>query len=95
MLTADGAHDAGGHGVGERAQRAADGDGVLADLECARVAHLHGGQVRALDLDDGQVREGVEADDLTVVALPVRELHRERVRVADHVRLVMTHPSGS
>ena len=82
---AHGAHDARGHRVREGPEGAADGDGALPDLERARVADLHGRQVRALDLHDGEVRERVQAMDGALVVLAVGQLDGQRVGVADHM----------
>src|SRR5450759_2815130 len=47
-------------GIGE-SEGTADGDGELADQERGRVAECGHGQIRyAIDLDDGEVRQGVE-----------------------------------
>ena len=45
----DGAHDTGGDGLAEP-ERVADGDDVVADLQCVRVGKRHGGQLRRVDL---------------------------------------------
>ena len=59
----DGRDDPAGDRVGERAERAADRDRRLADLDGRRVADRGGRQAGRLDLDDGEVGQGVDAVD--------------------------------
>ncbi len=59
-----GGDDAGGDGLGER-EGAADGEHPVADLGAVGVAELDRGQrLRRVDLDDGDVGLGVDADDV-------------------------------
>ena len=56
---------------GERqlAQRVADGDDAVADVQRIRVAEHDGGEVGRVDLQDGNVVALVVADELRVIAL--------------------------
>jgi hypothetical protein len=64
-----GGDDAGGDGLGE-GEGAADGEDPVADLGAVGVAELDGGQrLGRVDLDDGDVGLGVDADDLGGTAL--------------------------
>ena len=69
--------DAAGDRVGVGAQRAADRDDQLADLERVRVAERGGRQVRPLDLDDREVGQGVDPVDRAGEDAAVLELDLE------------------
>ena len=56
-----GGEDAGGHRVPE-AERRADGDDPLAHARGVGVGEPRGGKARSVDLDDGQIRRGIAAD---------------------------------
>ena len=59
-----GGDDAGGDGLGE-AEGTADGEDPVADLRAVGVAELDGGQgLGRVDLDDGDIGVGVDADDV-------------------------------
>ena len=75
---ADRRDDAAGDRVGERAERAADGDGLLADLDRRRVADRGGRETGRVDLDDGEVGERVDAVDGGVKGAAVLEVDRQR-----------------
>ena len=79
---AEGRDDPARDGVGERAERAADGDRLLADLDGRRVADRGGREAGRVDLDDGEVGERVDAVDRGVEGAAVLEVDRERWRVA-------------
>src|SRR5690606_30819449 len=68
------ADDAVGDGVGE-AEGCADGDGDVADVEVGGVAPFDGRVAGAVDFDDGEVGEGVGADDLGGEEASVPGLH--------------------
>jgi hypothetical protein len=53
------------------AERAADGDDELPNLQRVGVAELRGDQVSGLGTQDGEVREGIGADDLDAERAPV------------------------
>ena len=69
--------DAARDAVVECSEGTADRDDELADLEPVRVADRRRRQARRVDLDDGQVGEGVDAVDLRVVLRAVLELDRQ------------------
>ena len=78
------------------AQRAADGDRQLADLERRRVAERRRRQAGRLDLDDGQVGERVDAVDRAVEVASVLELDgRASPLPATTWRLVRIQPFES
>ena len=66
-------------------ERAADGDDQLADLERARIAERRRGQAGLVDLDDGQVGQGVDAVDRALQDAAVAELDLHRVAAFDDV----------
>ena len=69
-----------------KAERAADGDRELADLERGRIAERRHGQVRyAVDLDDGQVGQSVEAVCGAGQPAIVVEPDRDRLGARDDV----------
>ena len=71
--SADGAHDTGGHGVGE-AERVADCDHGLSDHEVVGTSHFDRGQgAVGLQLQHGQIGVGVGADQLGVELAFVRQ----------------------
>ena len=70
--------------VRELAQRAADGDRLLAHLDRRRVADRCGRETGRVDLDDGEVGEGVDAVDGRVEGTAVLEMDGELRRVARH-----------
>ena len=59
----------------------------LADLERARVAERRGRQARAVDLDDREVGQGVDAVDRAVEHAAVVELDRQAVAALDDVAI--------
>ncbi len=66
-----GGDDAGGDGLGE-GEGAADGEHPVADLGAVGVAELDGGErLGRVDLDDGDVGLGIDADDLGGTAFVV------------------------
>ena len=75
-------------------ERAADGDDELADLERARVAERRRRQAVALDLDDREVGQGVDAVDRAIEDAAVVELDREAVAALDDVA-VGEDPAGA
>ena len=79
---ADGRDDPARDRVGELAERAADGDRLLADLDRRRVADRGGRQAGLVDLDDGEVGEGVDAVDRGVEGAAVLEVDGQLRRVA-------------
>ena len=83
---ADGADDAGGDALVE-AERAADGDGGLADLVVTPVARVATGMsLGRIDLDDGDVGRRVLAEDLARRALVPSAMRTSTVGGAvDHV----------
>ncbi|MFN8623477.1 MAG: hypothetical protein U0869_22290 [Chloroflexota bacterium] len=94
------AHDAGRDGARELAERVAHGDRGLADAQRVRLAERGGRQILAVDLDEREVRQRVDADGLAVelgavgqdddhlrgVARHVAVGQDEAVRVDDHAR---------
>ena len=78
---ADRRDDAARHRVGERAERAADGDRLLADLDGRRVADRCGRQAAGVDLDDREVGERVDAVDGCVERAAVLEVDGQLRRV--------------
>ena len=82
---ADGADDAARHGSVEDAERIADGEHLLADLEAGAVAQGHGLKVGRLDLNDGEVVRLVSSDDGGRVVLLVLEDDLEFTRAVDDV----------
>ena len=78
-------HDAAGDRVGVGAERAADRDDQLADLEGVGLAEGRGRQVRPVDLDDGEVGQGVDAVDGAGEDAAVLELDIELVAALDDV----------
>src|SRR5262249_26850122 len=96
------AHDAARDRLLE-AERAADGDDAVADLQVARAAYgereeLRGGRV---DLDHGEVGGLVRADQVGAVGLAVPELDGDRrgaiddVLVRDDVPVAVVDPAGA
>ena len=84
--TALGGDDAGGDGASELlAERGADGEDPLAQAELVAVAHRDGGKVLGVDLDDGDVRGRVGADDGGVELLVVVRGHRDLGGAGDDV----------
>ena len=76
----------GGDGASELlAERGADGEDPLAEAELVAVAHRDGGQVLRVDLDDGDVRGRVGADDGGVELLVVVRGHRDLGGAGDDV----------
>ena len=100
------ADDAVGDGVGE-AERRADGDRLVADVEVAGVGELDRLQpAGALELDDGEVDDRVDADDLGLVELAVvgghldgavgrGALEGDDVGVGEHVAVGAEDDAGS
>ena len=85
-LAVDGRDDAGGEGAVE-AERVADRDDRVADLDGRRVAERQrvqggGGQV---DLEHGEVRRGVRADHLRLDVVAVRERDAHAALILDDV----------
>src|SRR3954453_3228246 len=80
------AHDARGDGVLE-AERAADRDGAVADLDAVRVGERQRVKLGLgrVDLDDGDVGRRVGADDLRARGLAVGEGDGDRGRAVDDV----------
>ena len=85
-ITALGGDDAGGDGASELlTERGADGEDPLAEAELVAVAHRDGGKVLGVDLDDGDVRSRVGADDGGVEFLVVVRGHRDLGGAGDDV----------
>ena len=80
-----GRHDAARDRVRVRAERAADGDDELADLERVRVADRGGRQAGGVDLDDGEVGQRVDAVDRAGQDAAVLELDVELLAALDDV----------
>ena len=78
------ADDARGHGLAE-AERIADGDHEIADLEILRIAERQRGEVLGFDLHQGHVGAGVAADQLRLEGAAVLERHHDLLPVLDHV----------
>ena len=73
-----GGNNAGGDGAPELfAQRGADGEDPFAQAELVAVAHREGREILRIDLDDGDVRGRVGADDGGVEFLVVVRGHRD------------------
>ena len=87
--------DPAGDRVRELAERAADGDGLLADLDRRRVTDRSGREPGRLDLDDGQVRQRVDAVDGRVERAAVLEVDRQLLGVTgDDVVVGQDQPVG-
>src|SRR5205085_8010026 len=78
------AHDARRHGALETV-RVADGDDELTDAHALRAAELRRHKVRRSDAYHGQVCVGIVADQLRLIAPPVREAHFKSGRAMHHV----------
>ena len=77
------------------AERAADGDGLLADLDGCGVADRSGRQAGRVDLDDGEVGERVDAVDRAREGAPVLEVDRQGLGVvADDVVVGQDQAAG-
>ncbi len=85
-LAVQSADDPARHGFLE-AERASDRNHGVTDLELVRIAELHRMKQRRrrVDLDHGQVRRRVGADDRGLVRVPVPEPDRDTVRLVDDV----------
>ena len=84
-------------GLGERAERAADGDRRAGRPGSRRESPIGGGrQAGRVDLDDGEVGQGVDAVDRRRERAAVLELDRQLLRVAgDDVVVGQDQPLAS
>ena len=83
-VAAERADDAGGHRLAD-AERIADRQHDVADLQPVGVAEGDHRQLVEVDLEDGDVRFGVAADRPRLGAAPVAEQHLDIVGALDHV----------
>ena len=80
-----GRDDAAGHGIRIRAERAADGDDQLADLERIGLADRRGREAGRVDLDDREVGQRVDAVDRARQHAAVLQLDVELLATLDDV----------
>ena len=81
-----GRNDAHGHAPAEfQAEGIADGDGRFPDLDVRGIPEFRHGQVVRVDLDDGQVRRRIRAEDLAGNTRAVGQAHDDFRRAFDDV----------
>jgi len=95
MLSVQSGDDARGHRVRERAERAADGNRQLADLDGARVAERHRHETGGVDFDQRQIVNRINLDNRARQLAPVIERHSQRGRAGDHVVVGQDEPVRS
>ena len=90
---ADGADDAGRHGV-VQAEGVADGNGPFPRLELVGVAQGRHRQVVGHYFHHRHVGEGVGAENLALETASVRKGHRHLIRTTDHMLIGEDQPAG-
>ena len=70
---------------GSHAQRVADGQHPIADLQPVGVGQLHSRQVLRLNLEQGDIDQRIKADDLGPISAAIREGDLDGVGIGDDV----------